>query len=56
MNKVWVVTYRDRCEEPVVTLFDNEDAAKDCYKEFKKEHWGAWIDEAPIYSNFSVKC
>lgn len=54
MNKVWVVTYRDRCEEPVVTLFDNEDAAKDCYKEFKKEHWGAWIDEAPVYSKFTV--
>ena len=53
-KKAWSVIYWDKGEEPVVTLFDNEEAANNCYKYFKLHHDGCCIDECSIFSNFSI--
>ena len=35
MNKeVWSVIYWDNGEEPIISLFDNEEAARKCYEYF----------------------
>ena len=49
---VYVVTYQDVAKEPVITVFNNEEAANKCYMAFVLEHDNAWIDSAPIYSRF----
>ncbi len=54
MNDVFVVTYWDINTEPVVTVFDNHETAKECYEKFKDSHLGACLDECPIYSKFST--
>lgn len=54
MNKVYIVTYWDAGEEPVVTAFSNRDAADRCYRYFKIDHDGCCIDECNIYQDFYV--
>lgn len=49
---VWVVTYWDEGMEPVVTVFNNQKAAQECYSCFSLEH-NACIDKAFIYSSVS---
>ena len=51
---VWVVTYCDSGEEPVVTVFDNYLAANSCYKFLKNYHDIVCIDECYVASNFTV--
>ena len=51
---VWVVTYWDKNEEPVLTAFNNKETAERCYEYFKKGHDGCCIDELPVYSHFGV--
>ena len=54
-KSIFVVTYRDsNYDEPVVTLFDNEDAANECYKHFKTIHAAAWLDTCQLYSKFTI--
>lgn len=56
---IYVVTYwdftEDIKEEPVVTVFDNEEAAKKCYEHFKKYYSACVLDETLLYSSFEVK-
>lgn len=49
---IWVVTYYDNDEYPVVTAFDNKSAALKCYRCFLGEHDKVDIDKIPIYSSF----
>lgn len=54
---IWVVTYWESfltgpTDEPVVSVFDNEEAAQKCYKYFKQQYSGCCIDKAPIYHEF----
>ena len=54
---VWVVSYYDYNNLPVVTVFSNKDAASLYYNyELKKnKHEKIDIDQCPIYSTFYVK-
>ena len=52
MNKIWIVTYWDKNEEPTVTAFDNWASAHDCYLVFKESHDGACLDEVSVYHKF----
>lgn len=52
---VWVVTYQDFDNlGPVITVFNNEVVANDCYDYFKKCHNACGIYKCPIYSIFKV--
>lgn len=54
-NKVWVVSYITSYTlktEPVVTVFNNKEAAERCYTYFKKKYGTVYIDEAPLYNRF----
>lgn len=51
--KIYVVTYWDD-DEPVVTLFDNREAANKCYQYLKNYHTGCCVDECEVYSLFST--
>lgn len=64
-EKVWVVTYTttDVTEEPVVTIFNNEDAAEEMYHHILHERTSGLdggyynlilIDEVPIYHKYIV--
>ena len=53
MNKeAWSVIYWDEGEEPIISLFDNEEAARKCYEYFKTNHDGCCIDKCNIFSDF----
>lgn len=55
MDYVYIVTYYDKgVREPVVTAFDNKDAAELCYETFCKEHDIISLDRAPVYKSFEV--
>ena len=51
-NMVYVVTYVDDNEEPVITIFDNEENARLCFNHFEQIHQKVYIDHAPIYNVF----
>lgn len=53
-TSVWIVTYYDMGAAPVVTAFNNSNAAYDCYEYFLGEHDKVNIDEVPIYKDFIV--
>ncbi len=55
MDLIWIVTYWESDRVPVVTAFNNEEAANKCYKYFKKEHYKCCLDECPVYSTFYFK-
>lgn len=55
METVWVVTYVDYAEDPVVTVFRTKEPAQKCYEMFLGLHDVVCIDEVPLYSNFIVK-
>lgn len=56
MNKVFVISYQDKNnEEPTVTVFSEENAAKSCFDFFKNNHARCWMDEVPVYSKFNIK-
>ena len=54
MNSVWIVTYWDKGDEPVVTPFDNQEAATKCYEYFKTIHDGCCLDECTIFHKFNI--
>lgn len=56
MDKVWVVTYwsNNTEEEPIVTVFDNDDAAQNCYKYFNRKEEHCCIDECPVYKEILI--
>lgn len=49
-SMVYVVTYVDENEEPVITVFDNEENARLCFNHFEQIHQKVYIDHAPVYS------
>ncbi len=53
-KKIWVVTYWDKGEEPIVTVFNNRKAAEYCYKAFKDSHVECCIDETMLYHSFTI--
>lgn len=52
---VWIVTYWNIGTEPIVTAFDNEDAAQIFYEYFKEQSLGICIDKAKIYSKVTIE-
>lgn len=56
IDKVWVVSYYDEGEAPVVTVFDNEVAAVKCYNAFLTygHHKKVDCDECQIYKTFTM--
>ena len=55
MNKeVWSVIYWDKGEEPVISLFNTEKAARKRYEYFKPNYDGCCVDKCNIYSNFLI--
>lgn len=55
-DNVFVVTYYDKEEdEPTVTVFSNEEAAKKYYEFMICKHDITSIDECPIYNKFIIK-
>ena len=55
MDYVYIVTYYDKdAREPVVTAFDNRDAAEACYETFKQEHDITAIDHVKVYKEFKI--
>ncbi len=52
--RCWVVSYYDNGKMPVVTVFNNKDAAMLCYQTFLGAHDKVDVDECPIYGKFSV--
>ena len=52
---VWIVTYWEPGEEPVVAAFSNEEAAQSCYNYFVIEHTGACIDKVRVFSTVSFQ-
>lgn len=53
-KEAWSVVYWDNGKEPVITLFDNEESARNCYDYFKLHHDGCCIDKCNIFSKFSL--
>lgn len=55
-EKVWVVSYYDKGSSPVVTVFDNERAADQCFHYFTDhgDHAKIDIDECPVFQSFTV--
>lgn len=51
-KSVWVVIYWGKNEQPSVSLFDNEESARDAYKYFSELHENCDIDYCPIYEVF----
>ena len=53
---VWVVTQipDNLVDEPILTAFDNEEAARNMYEERLKER-EVFIDRVPIYNKYVVK-
>lgn len=52
-HKIYVVTYLDD-GEPVVTLFDNQEAANKCYQYLKNYYTVCCVDECEVCSSFVV--
>ena len=51
---IWIVTYWNSEIEPVVTAFDNKEAAQTCCDYFSKEY-SCCLDECNVYSSFTYK-
>jgi len=49
---VWIVTYWDFDQEPVVTPFNNRENTEKCWAYFKEIHDGCCLDECEVFSNF----
>lgn len=49
---IWVVSYCESGTEPVVTAFNNEEAANKYYEYLKKGHELCCLDKCLIYSHF----
>lgn len=51
---MFVVTYQDGTDEPVVSVFNNEAAAVAYRDEEGKRRDRIWLDKAPIFSKTMV--
>ena len=54
LQYVYVVTYQDGTDEPVISVFNNENAAVAYRDEEGKNHDRIWLDKAPIFSKTFV--
>lgn len=54
-NHVYVVTVIEPCQEPVHTVFNNEEAAIKMYNYFVDRVQEVLIDCYPVYGKFEVK-
>ena len=49
---VWVVTYKEKGKrEPIVTVFDNREAAEKMYNNIMDSK-NKWLDETSVYSSY----
>lgn len=53
-EKVYVVGYQNATEEPVITVFDNREAADKWFVICANSRDRAWLDECPIYTQLLV--
>lgn len=53
-KSIFVVTYWNTGEEPTVTAFDNQEAAKACFNYFNDIDVNCCLDETHLYSTFNV--
>ena len=55
LDEMYIVSYFDKeVDEPVVTAFNNRDAAEACYETFKQEHDITAIDHVKVYKEFKI--
>lgn len=55
LDEMYIVSYFDKeVNEPVVTAFNNRDAAEACYETFKQEHDITAIDHVKVYKEFKI--
>ena len=52
-DSMWVVTYCDD-GDPVVTCFNNYEAAQKCFEYYRDRHEFCCLDECDLYSSFNV--
>ena len=56
METIYIVSYMNKNDtESIVTAFNNEEAAEKAYNYFCNKYDYAWLDEVPLYSNFTIK-
>ena len=53
-NHVYVVTVIEQYQEPVHTVFNNQEAAINMYNYFVNKAQDVLVDYCPIYSEFEV--
>jgi hypothetical protein len=51
---IYIVTYWDNGQEPIITVFNDKEAADNCYDYFKDKHDHICIDKSQVYSTFKV--
>lgn len=51
-STVYVVTMYDPGDEPILTSFNNEEAAKACCKYFESRYIRCYYEAMPLYSTF----
>lgn len=49
---IWIVTYWDFDQEPVMTPFNNRENAEKCWAYFKEIHDECYLDECEVFSTF----
>lgn len=54
MDTLWVVSYYDIGDDPVVTIFSDKEAAFKCYEYFLGEHDKVNVDEVNVHKSFTI--
>ena len=47
--KIWITTYWNKEIEPMVSPFDNKEAAETCAKYYKHKGYNVCIDECEVF-------
>lgn len=53
--KIWITTYWTIEVEPVVTPFDNQEAANTCAQWYKEQGYDVCVDECEMYHAFLIR-
>lgn len=53
-NKIWITTIWKAEIEPVVTSFDNQEAANLCAQWYKEQGYNVCVDECKVYHSFLI--
>lgn len=54
IEHIWIVTQIDDGNEPVVTAFKNETAAKAMESYYLNQGKSIFVDKAPLYNSFMI--